>query len=386
MEDKFVSERNLRFLLYEVFDTASLTQHAHYEVHSKEVFDMVVETALRLARGLLRPHMRDLDQNPPELIDGRIKVHHSVKSLMREWGEGGWLSDTAPMDLGGQQLPIVIHSACRFIFAAANYSASVYGLITAGTTRLIQSHGNEEMIKAYLPKMFAGEWQGTMALTEPQAGSSLSDITTLALPTDRGYYHIKGQKIFITCGDHDAVENVVHMMLAKIQGAPLGVKGISLFLVPNKRIHETGELVPNDVQVTGVFHKMGYRGIPLTQLNIGEKDDCRGYLVGEPNKGLNYMFQLVNETRIDIGICAAATASAAYYASLAYTKERLQGRKASAKDPTLPQVRIIEHADVKRMLLFQRSIIEGSLSLLLQCSLYADLSGHAVFRGLWLLR
>jgi butyryl-CoA dehydrogenase len=373
MEDKFVSERNFRFMLYEVFDTTSLIQHAHYEVHSKEVFDMVVETALRLGRDLLRPHLRDMDKNPPELIDGRIKVHPSVKSLMREWGEGGWLSATAPMDLGGQQLPIVISSACRFIFAAANYSASVYGLITAGTTRLIQSHGTEEMIKTYLPKMFAGEWQGTMALTEPQAGSSLSDITTLALPTDRGYYHIKGQKIFITCGDHDAVENVVHMMLAKIQGAPPGVKGISLFLVPNKRIRETEELVPNDVQVTGIFHKMGYRGIPLTQLNIGENDDCRGYLVGEPNKGLNYMFQLVNETRIDIGICAAAIASAAYYASLAYTKERLQGRKASAKDPTLPQVRIIEHPDVKRMLLFQRSIMEGSLSLLLQCSLYADL-------------
>jgi len=373
MEDKFISDRNLGFLLYEVFDAASLTQHAHYEVHSKEGFDMVVETALKLGRDLLRPTLREMDQNPPELIGGRIKVHPSVKNLMRELGEGGWLAATAPMDLGGQQLPIMIYSACRFIFAAANYSASIYGLITAGATRLIQSHGTEEMIKTYIPKMFSGEWQGTMALTEPQAGSSLSDITTMALPTDKGYYHIKGQKIFITGAEHDAVENVVHLMLAKIQGAPPGVKGISLFLVPNKRIHENGELVPNDVQVSGIFHKMGYRGIPLTQLSIGENDDCRGYLVGEPHKGLTYMFQLVNETRIDIGICAVAIASAAYYASLAYTKERPQGRKASAKDPNLPQVRIIEHPDVKRMLLFQRSIVEGSLSLLLQCALYADL-------------
>ena len=373
MEDKFISERNLRFLLYEVFNAASLTQHAHYEVHSKEVFDMVVETALKIGRDLLRPNLREMDQNPPELIDGRIKVHPSVKSLMREWGEGGWLAATAPMDLGGQQLPITIYSACRFVFSAANYSASIYGSLASGATRLIETYGTEEMIKTYLPKMFAGEWQGTMALTEPQAGSSLSDISTLALPTDKGYYHIKGQKIFITGAEHDAVENVFHMMLVKIQGAPPGVKGISLFLVPNKRIDENGELVPNDVQVTGIFHKLGYRGIPLTQLNIGENDDCRGYLVGEPHKGLTYMFQLVNETRIDIGICAAAIASAAYYASLAYTKERPQGRKASAKDPTLPQVRIIEHPDVKRMLLFQRSIVEGSLSLLLQCSLYADL-------------
>lgn len=373
MEEKFISERNLRFLLDEVFDTASLTQHAHYEVHSKESFDMVLETALKIGRDLLRPNLRDMDQNPPELIDGRIKVHPSVKDLMREWGEGGWLAATAPMDLGGQQLPILIYAACRFVFSAANYSASVYGSLTSGATRLIEAYGTEEMIKTYLPKLFAGEWQATMALTEPQAGSSLSDITTLALPTDQGYYHIKGQKIFISGAEHDAVENVIHLMLAKIQGAPPGVKGISLFLVPNKRIHEKGELVQNDIQVTGIFHKLGYRGLPLTQLSIGENDDCRGYLVGEPHKGLTYMFQLVNETRIDIGICAAAIASAAYYASLAYTKERPQGRKPSAKDPTLPQVRIIEHPDVKRMLLFQRSIIEGSLSLLLQCALYADL-------------
>jgi butyryl-CoA dehydrogenase len=164
------------------------------------------------------------------------------------------------------------------------------------------------------------------------------------------------------------------MMLAKIPGAPPGAKGISLFLVPNKRIEENGRLVPNDVQVTGIFHKLGYRGLPLTQLNMGENDNCRGYLMGEPHKGLSYMFELINETRIDIGLCATAIASAAYYAALEYTKERPQGRKPSAKDPALPQVRIIEHADVKRMLLFQRSIVEGSLSLLLQCSLYADLA------------
>jgi len=169
MEDKFISERNLRFLLNEVFDTASLTQYDHYAVHSKEVFDMVVETALKLGRDLFRPNLSDMDQKPPELIDGRIKVHPSVKSLMREMGEGGWLSATAPTDLGGQQLPMLVLSACRFIFSAANYSASVYGMITAGATRLIQDYGTKEMIKTYIPKMFAGEWQGTMALTEPQA-------------------------------------------------------------------------------------------------------------------------------------------------------------------------------------------------------------------------
>jgi butyryl-CoA dehydrogenase len=230
------------------------------------------------------------------------------------------------------------------------------------------------MKKTYLPKMLAGKWQGTMALTEPEAGSSLSDITTTAEPTDNDYYKIKGQKIFISAGDHGAAENVIHLMLAKIKGAPAGVKGISLFVVPKKRIDDRGQLVSNDVVTSGMFHKLGYRGCPIAQLSIGDNDDCQGYLVGEPNKGLLHMFQMMNEARIEVGIGATAIASAAYYAALEYTKKRLQGRKLSTKDPTLPQVPIIEHPDVKRMLLFQRSIAEGSLALLIQCGKYADLA------------
>jgi alkylation response protein AidB-like acyl-CoA dehydrogenase len=212
-----------------------------------------------------------------------------------------------------------------------------------------------------------------MALTEPEAGSSLSDITTMAEPTDKGYYKIRGQKVFISAGDHDAVENVVHLMLAKITGAPPGVKGISLFVVPKKRISEAGALVQNDVVTSGIFHKLGYRGCPITQLSIGDKDDCQGYLVGKPHHGLMYMFQMMNEARIGVGMGATAVATAAYYASLEYAKTRKQGRKVSEKNPGQPQIPIIEHADVKRMLLFQRAVVEGSLSLLLQCSQYADL-------------
>jgi butyryl-CoA dehydrogenase len=213
-----------------------------------------------------------------------------------------------------------------------------------------------------------------MALTEPEAGSSLADITTMAEPTDYGYYKIKGQKIFISAGDHDGVENVVHLMLAKIQGAPAGVKGISLFVVPKKRIDEKGQLVFNDVATSGVFHKLGYRGCPIAQLSMGDSDNCRGYLVGEPHQGLLLMFQMMNEARIGVGAGAAAIASAAYYAALEYTKTRLQGRRLSTKDPTLPQIPLIEHPDVKRMLLFQRSVIEGALSLLMQSAKYADLA------------
>jgi len=221
--------------------------------------------------------------------------------------------------------------------------------------------------------MFSGEWQGTMALTEPQAGSSLSDITTQAEPTGEGYYRIRGQKIFISAGDHDCAENVIHLMLVKIKGTPAGVRGISLFVVPKKRIADNGDLVFNDVNVAGIYHKLGYRGAPITQLSLGENNDCRGYLVGEPHQGLPYMFQMMNEARIDVGIGAAAIASAAYHAALEYARERPQGRSLMAKDPSLPQVPIIQHADVKRMLLFQRAVIEGSLSLILQCGLYADM-------------
>jgi alkylation response protein AidB-like acyl-CoA dehydrogenase len=375
MASKFFSERNLRFLLYEVFDVVSLTQYAYYKEYDGKTFDMVLKAAIELAEGLLRPVFQEMDKNPPELLNDQIKVHPSVRKFLEESGEGGWIGGDIPFEWGGQQLPRTITLLCRFIFCSANYSASAYPGLTSGAARLILSFGKEEMKKTFLPKMLSGKWQGTMALTEPEAGSSLSDITTEAEPTDKGYYKIRGQKVFISAGDHDAVENVVHLMLAKIQGAPAGVKGISLFVVPKKRMDEKGQLVFNDVVTSGVFHKLGYRGCPIAQLSIGDNDDCHGYLVGEPNKGLLQMFQMMNEARIDVGMGAVAIATAAYYASLDYSKKRLQGRRLSTKDPALPQIPIIEHPDVKRMLLFQRSVTEGSLALLMQCAKYADLAG-----------
>ena len=294
MADKFVSERNLKFLLYEVFDATSLTRHPYYADHSRESFDMALETALKIGKNLLKPKLQEMDKTASEFVDGRVKVHPLVRTFMKECGEGGWIAASFPFDLGGQQLPLIISAACRFIISAANYSASVYPMLTTGAAHLIISFGSQELQDAYLPKMLAGEWQGTMALTEPQAGSSLADITTLAEPTDKGYYRIRGQKIFISAGDHDGVDNVVHLMLAKIKGAPAGVRGISLLVVPQKRV-ENGGIVFNDVNTAGIYHKMGYRGAPITQLSMGENNDCRGWLVGEPHKGLSYMFQMMNE-------------------------------------------------------------------------------------------
>ena len=373
MAARFISERNLNFLLYEVFDAESLTRFEYFREHNKKSFDMVLKAAQRLAKDLLYPVFTDMDRKSPELEKGEVRVHPSVRKIMKEFGEGGWITSKVSFEHDGEQLPSLLADACEFIFLAANYSASVYPGLTTGAAHLIESFGDRGLFNAYVPHMHAGRWQGTMALTEPEAGSSLSDITTEAESAEQGYYHIKGQKIFISAGDHDGVENIVHLLLAKIKGAPPGVRGISLFVVPKKRKDADGSLVSNDVNTSGLYHKLGYRGCPIVQLSLGDDNDCRGWLVGEPHKGLRYMFQMMNEFRIGVGLGAAGMATAAYYASLDYARTRCQGRRLSQKDPTLPPVPIIEHSDVKRMLLFQRAVSEGSLSLLMQCSRYVDL-------------
>ncbi|MEJ2716921.1 MAG: acyl-CoA dehydrogenase [Deltaproteobacteria bacterium] len=370
--DKFVSLRNLRFMIHEVLNCEHLTRYPYFENHSGEVFDQILDAASNVAQHMLRPALRAMDQTPPQLVDGRVKVHPMVRTFMKECGEGGWISATAPHKLGGQQLPQIIKASFSFLFAAANYAASVYPMLTTGTAHLIESFGSEELKTTYIPRLFSGQWQGTMAMTEPQAGSSLADILTWAEPTEGNHYRLRGQKILISGGEHDGADNVVSLTLARIKGAPRGVKGISLFVVPRLRPTADASLEHNDMNVVGVFHKLGYRGIPATQLSLGENNDCRGWLLGAAHRGLAHMFQMMNEARIEAGIGAAGIASAAYYASLGYAKDRRQGRKPGTKDPALPAVPIIQHADVKRMLLFQRGVVEGSLALLLQCALYAD--------------
>jgi alkylation response protein AidB-like acyl-CoA dehydrogenase len=375
MANKYVSGRNLKFLLHEVGGVEELCRLSYFADHDRESFDMMLSTAIRISDQLLFPAFREMDLNPPELKDGQVRVRPVVRKFLEECGHGGWFSAIFPYDHHGMQLPFMVNTACLYVFASANFSASAYIGLTTGAANLILSFGSKELQETYVPNMVEGRWQGTMALTEPQAGSSLSDVAVKAEPTDEGHYLISGQKIFISAGDHDGADNVVHLMLARIKGAPAGVKGISLFVVPKLR-PEGGDLVANDLATAGLFHKMGYRGCPIVQLSMGENNDCRGWLVGEPHKGLAYMFQMMNEARIGVGQQATAVASGAYYASLQYAKERPQGRPVADKDPSKPPVPIIEHADIKRMLLFQRSVVEGSLALLLQCSKYADLAGH----------
>lgn len=368
---KFYSKRNLDFLLHEVFNIEDLSKYPLFADHNRETYKMVLDACSDLATNKLQPILTEMDRQAPEFKNGRITVHPAMKGLMKDFGEGGWIGASLPYEEGGQQMPYMVFNATMFIFGAANYSVTAFPFLSAGAANLIRSFGTKEQKEIYLPKMYSGQWQGTMALTEPEAGSSLGDMTSSATPTEHGYYKIKGQKIFISCGDHDACDNIVHLMLARIQGASQGTKGISLFVVPRLRPDGKGGLEFNDVTTGGIFHKMGYKGAPITHIITGENDDCRGYLVGEENKGLNCMFQMMNEARIAVGFNAASIASAAYYAALQYCRERKQGRRIGAD--TKEQSLIIEHADVKRMLLFQRSIVEGSLSLLMECSRYADL-------------
>lgn len=368
---KFYSKKNIHFLLYDVLNIGELSQYPLFADHNPETYNMILNACTELSTQKLRPILVEMDRSAPRLVDGRVQVHPDMKMLMQEFGSGGWINAPLSYEEGGQQIPYMIFNATLFIMGAANYSAAVYPFLSAGAANLIRNFGSLQQKNTYLDKLYSGQWQGTMALTEPEAGSSLGDLTTVAQPTPQGYYKITGQKIFISCGDHDAVDNVVHLLLARIKGAAQGSKGISLFIVPRMRYNETQQLEYNDVTTAGIFHKMGYKGAPIVHLIMGEQDDCRGYLVGEAHKGLSYMFQMMNEARIAVGFNAASIASAAYYAALQYCRERAQGRKmgGSSKAPCL----IIEHADVKRMLLFQRAVVEGSLGLLMECSKYADL-------------
>ncbi len=365
----YFSRRNLNFLLHEVFDAASLNKYAYYNAHDRETFDMVLDAATQIADNLMHPFFRDVDRNQPELKNGRVEVHPAIGPYLKAMGEAGLIGTDFSFENGGQQLPEIIGACLGHILLAANNGMMFTGL-TTGAARLIASFGSDQLKQDYVPKMLGGKWQGTMALTEPQAGSSLSDITTTASPRADGSYSIKGQKVFISAGDHNYCDNFVHLMLARIDGAPKGTKGISLLVVPKYRLDGSD----NDVTSTGVYHKLGQKGTPAMHLTMGDRDDCHGYLVGEPHKGLSYMFQMMNDARIGVGMTGAAIMSAAYYASLQYAKERPQSRRLNAKTALdLPQVPIIQHPDVKRMLLLQKALLEGSLGVILQAAQYADI-------------
>ncbi|KAA8560204.1 3-methylmercaptopropionyl-CoA dehydrogenase [Pseudomonas extremaustralis] len=364
MSETLLSSRNLAFELYEVLDAEGLTQRERFAEHNRETFDAAISTARSIAEKYFAPHNRKNDENEPRYEDGKAILIPEVKPAVDAFLEAGFLNAARSFEAGGMQLPTLLSQACFAHFQAANAASTSYPFLTMGAANLIESFGTEEQKQRFLQPMIEGRFFGTMALTEPHAGSSLSDIRTRAEPAADGSYRLKGNKIFISGGDHPLSENIVHMVLAKLPGAPAGVKGISLFIVPKFLVNDDGSLgARNDVLLAGLFHKMGWRGTTSTALNFGDNGHCVGYLVGKPHQGLSCMFQMMNEARIGVGMGAVMLGYAGYLYSLEYARERPQGRLPDSKDPTTAPVSIIQHADIKRMLLTQKAYVEGAFDL-----------------------
>ncbi|MGM7678610.1 acyl-CoA dehydrogenase [Microbacterium sp. A94] len=376
-----IPRRDLEFLLYEWLDVAALTERERFSDHSRESFDAVLELSEEIATEKFAPHYKTTDSHEPHMLaDGTVELIPEVGAALKSYAESGFFAGSFDEDLGGIQLPTSVARASMAIFTAANTSTSGYPFLTQANAAAIVAHGSPEQVDTWVRPMLEGRFFGTMCLSEPEAGSSLADITTRAEPQPDGTYRIFGRKMWISGGDHEISENIVHLVLAKIPGGPPGVKGISLFIVPKHTVDDAGAIDErNDVTLAGLNHKMGFRGTTNTALNFGDGQHqpggapgAVGYLVGEPHRGLFYMFHMMNEARIGVGLIATALGYTGYLQARDYAKERLQGRTAAAKDPSGPQAAIIDHADVRRMLLAQKSYAEGALALGLYCSDLVD--------------
>jgi butyryl-CoA dehydrogenase len=366
-----LNRRNLRFVLYELLEATNLCARERFSEHSLGTFEAALDVALEIAEKYFAPHNREADIHEPHILGGKVVLIPEVKIALEKFRDAGFFAAHGDFGMGGMQLPSVIALACQCIFLTANPATAAYPFLTIAAGNLLSSFGSEAQKTEFLGKMLEGRWFGTMALSEPQAGSSLADILTRAEPQADGTYRIVGSKMWISAGEHELSENIVHFVLARVSGAPAGVKGISLFIVPRYR-NQNGTLEHNDVNLAGLLHKMGYRGTTSTVLSFGERGDCHGYLIGEANQGLAYMFQMMNEARIGVGMGAVMLALAGYEYSLEYARSRLQGRNSNNKNPLESQTAIINHADVRRMLLEQKAIGEGGLALGLYASSLVD--------------
>ena len=370
---ELIRRRDLDFLLHEFLQVETLTQHARYAGHDRATFDGVIDAAAVLAEEQFLPHAAKSDANEPHFDGERVHIIPEVKAALDAYIEGGFLATAFATEHGGLQLPYTVFQAVSALFTAANIGTSGYLFLTGAAANLLAAHGTPEQRARYMRPMIEGRWFGTMCLSEPQAGSSLGDIKTRATPLPDGRYAISGNKMWISGGEHDLAENIVHHVLARIDGAPAGVKGISLFIVPKRRVNDDGTPgEKNGVRLMGLNHKMGYRGTVNTALAFGENGDCVGELVGAAGQGLACMFHMMNEARIGVGMGAAALGYAGYRYSLDYAQTRLQGRPASNKNPEAKPVAIIDHSDVRRMLLQQKAYVEGGLALCLYCARLVD--------------
>ena len=365
MKSTILSRRDLDFRLYEWLDVEKLTKLDRFSEHSRETFDGVLDLCEQLATRYFAPHNKLSDANEPTFDGQTVTLIPEVKEAWDAFAAADLIAMGFDDELGGAQLPVTVAQAAFAWIAAANVSTSGYLMLTIANANLLARFGSAEQIERFVKPMLAGRFSGTMALSETQAGSSLADITTRAEPQPDGSYRVFGSKMWISGAEHEMTENIVNLVLAKIPGGPAGTKGISLLIVP-KYLDDGSR---NGVAISGLNHKMGQRGISNTVLNF---DGAVGYLVGEPHRGSVYMFHMMNEARLGVGMGAVALGYTGYLKSLEYARERPQGRPLGIKDPSTPQVPIIEHADVKRMLLAQKAYVEGGLALALYCTKLVD--------------
>ena len=385
---KILSRRDLEFLLYEWLDVESLTAHPRFADHSRETFDAAIETSRQIATDLFAPHNKKSDANEPfvtmDASGAHVQLIAEIKQAVDAFSAAGLIAAGQDFAMGGMQLPCVIEKACTAWFMGANVATAAYPFLTTGNANLLLAHGTRQQIETYARPLLAGRFLGTMCLSESQAGSSLSDIKSRAELKADGNFRLTGNKMWISAGDHDLAENIIHLVLAKIPGPDgkliAGVKGLSLFIVPKFLVNADGTLGErNDVTLAGLNHKMGYRGTTNCLLNFGEgqftpqgKAGAIAYLVGQQHQGLACMFHMMNEARIGVGLGATMLGYTAYLHALDYARNRPQGRPIAAKDPATPQIVIIEHADVRRMLLAQKAYVEGALALNLYCAKLVD--------------
>jgi len=392
MSSMILSRRDLSFQLYDWLNVESLAQLPRFSEHSKETFEATIDLAERIATHYFANHYKKNDQQEPHFDGEKVHIIPEVKIALEAYRDAGLLAASQDYDIGGMQLPTVVEKAAFSYIFGANASTAAYPFVAMGNASTILKHGTQAQIDAFARAELEGRFLGTMCLSEPQAGSSLSDITTRAeYETESVYgpqYRLRGNKMWISGGEHELAENIVHLVLAKVpdENGKLipGVKGISLFLVPKFLLNEDGSIGEhNDVALAGLNHKMGYRGTVNCLMNFGEgtrykpqgKPGAIGYLVGRLNEGLHCMFHLMNEARIGVGLGAVMLGYTGYLHSLEYARNRPQGRPmtAAGKDAASPQIKIVEHADVKRMLLAQKAVVEPGLGLALYCSKLVDL-------------
>ncbi len=370
MSGILVDDRDLKFVLFDLLGVQDLTRHERFEHIDQEIMEMLLDEAKKFAEQRLFPLNLKGDKVGAKYEDGQVHAVPGTREAFQEFVQSGWLTKCEDPELGGQGLPVIIKFATHEMFMAANFPFMCYVNLTHDAAKLIELFGDDDQKAIYMEKMYAGEWTGTMALTESGAGSDVGAIKTRAIPADDGTYRLKGQKIYITNGEHDIAENIVHLVLARIEGDPPGTQGLSIFIVPKFRLDTDGSPgARNDVNCIGIEHKMGLHASPTTSLSFGDNDECHAWLLGQPREGIKIMFHMMNQSRLEVGLFGLGICSVSYCHALAFAKARLQGH---AIDGGSEQVAIVNHPDVRRNLMTMKAYVEGLRAMLYYCGYAMD--------------